>query len=466
MNDWSQSSQPYKKQGGIFLCILGLLIAETFWVYLNRPTWGLKGQYYANPDWQGTPTISKIDNQPYLKELTGYQLLSTNFYSVKWTGWIAINRSGTYKFATYSDDGSYLRINGNTVVDNGGAHGLKRVSATITLEKGVYPIEVLYAQMSGFSFMQLLWTSPKSSEEPIPAQVLFSTQPDRTDRLLRPSASILSNNIPFFWGGFAVFVTLIILIKTAKSFGMVSAVKHFLHTFYVQHRVVLGLIGLFLGSMLLIAYASLNQPIEQTEKRAWTVQANYNAPDAKLAIDRQPETRWSTNQPMQSGMFFEIDLGKSTRIEKLILFHSLSVEDYPRGYRIEISPDEIRWQPATPVDYQVSPDATHIVISPCQTRYLKIVQTGYSQKFWWSIHELYMYHPSWLPRAYQYPLMLLSLCGSDRLSALFMPVLLVAIANLRKRRSHRIGAGCHVWFFSQNFSGAISRSRYGRDHVY
>jgi hypothetical protein len=411
MKNLSLYIQPYKTQGVIFLWVISLFVVGTFWVHRSQTAWGLKGRYYANPDWQGTPTISRIDNQPYLKGLTGYQLLATHFYTVKWTGWIVIKQTGAYKFATYSDDGSVVQINGKPVIDNSGTHGLKKVSAIITMEKGVYPIEVLYLQMGGFSFMQLLWAPPGEPEGPIPAHVLFSKCPARFNLLLRTGVSLLTSVVTILWGGLLLLISLAILIKILKRFGIVPVIKHHLSVYCQQNRFAIALTGVFLGGILLTVYTSQNQPVIQTDQLTWTAQANPNSADAKFALDRQPDTRWTTYQPMRPGMFFQLDLGQPTRIEKLTLLHSWAVNEYPRGYRVEISPDQIHWQPATLVDCQASPDATHILISPCQMRYLKITQTWYSQESWWSMHELYLYHPSWLPRAYQYPLLLLCLCG-------------------------------------------------------
>jgi hypothetical protein len=151
-----------------------------------------------------------------LRGTIGYNLLSTNTYSVKWKGWISIDQPGNYRFSTNSDDGSYLRINGETVVRNGGAHGLRKVSQEIKLEKGMYPIEVLYFQTGGFSKIQTLWTPPGKSESLIPSEVLFPGQPDRGEIVLRKSMIILSKILKMTWGGVFLFVSLIFLTTPVK----------------------------------------------------------------------------------------------------------------------------------------------------------------------------------------------------------------------------------------------------------
>jgi hypothetical protein len=205
----------YRKQSAIFLC---LLIGGSLWGFFSQDTWGLKGQYYTNTTWEGEPAVSKMDNMPHLKGETGYALLSTNTYSVKWDGWITISKSGTYRFATNSDDGSYLRLNGETVVRNGGAHGLRKVSQERVLEKGIYPIEVLYFQIGGFSKMQTLWMPPGKSEHLIPSEVLFPEQPDRKAMMIRKGMTILLRIVRIIWGCLFLFVSLMVLIMPVQPY--------------------------------------------------------------------------------------------------------------------------------------------------------------------------------------------------------------------------------------------------------
>ena len=70
-------------------------------------------------------------------------------YGYVWTGFITIPVTGTYKFATASDDGSQLYFNGATTptVNNDGPHGTTTVSsASLNLTAGTYPISISYFQ--------------------------------------------------------------------------------------------------------------------------------------------------------------------------------------------------------------------------------------------------------------------------------------------------------------------------------
>lgn len=65
-------------------------------------------------------------------------------FALTFDGYIKVPETGFYKFYTYSDDGSVLKIDGKTVVDNDGGHSATRKEGTIALEKGFHKIEILY----------------------------------------------------------------------------------------------------------------------------------------------------------------------------------------------------------------------------------------------------------------------------------------------------------------------------------
>ena len=52
-------------------------------------------------------------------------------------------------FSTTSDDGSYLYINDQLIVDNGGTHGMETKSGSIDLKKGRQKLSCIYIQGGG-----------------------------------------------------------------------------------------------------------------------------------------------------------------------------------------------------------------------------------------------------------------------------------------------------------------------------
>lgn len=82
-----------------------------------------------------------------------------------WEGYIKIPASGTYRFETYSDDGSKLYIGdyGHTltpVVNNDGLHGSQYVTGNITLNAGIYKIAMTFFEKGGGEEMKVFWGCP------------------------------------------------------------------------------------------------------------------------------------------------------------------------------------------------------------------------------------------------------------------------------------------------------------------
>lgn len=147
----------------------------------NEPTGtGLTGRYYNDGKTNArfttlalTRTDGSVDfNWDLGAPATGVQ--SDNF-SVRWTGEIQVPVTGTYRFATTSDDGVRLWVNGQRIINSWGMHGaMISNSAGITLTAGVrYAIRLDFYERNGRSQIQLRWTPPGQPESVIPSTSLF-----------------------------------------------------------------------------------------------------------------------------------------------------------------------------------------------------------------------------------------------------------------------------------------------------
>ncbi|MBC7248918.1 MAG: hypothetical protein H5T62_01410 [Anaerolineae bacterium] len=136
------------------------------------PENGLIGYYYRGKEWEGTPLSVQRDfvvtanDKPFSGELRPP-------YSIVWRGKLEAPRSGQYALGTNSDDGSYLYVDGQLVVDNGGEHGGRYREGVIRLSRGYHDLEVRYFQADGSQTMQLWWTPPGGSRELLPPDRLF-----------------------------------------------------------------------------------------------------------------------------------------------------------------------------------------------------------------------------------------------------------------------------------------------------
>ena len=139
--------------------------------------------------WSNLPNFTTLtpvvqSGKAYVPDLTVVPAATTTNYALIWTGYIRIPVTGSYKFETYSDDGSKLYFNkaytstATATVNNDGAHGSQYASGTVSVSAGVYPITVTYFQAGGGAAMGVYWTSSAagiSSRQLIPAEAFIDT---------------------------------------------------------------------------------------------------------------------------------------------------------------------------------------------------------------------------------------------------------------------------------------------------
>ncbi len=103
--------------------------------------------YYNNfaKDFPGTPPGTPNDD---------FALVATVTFTVD---------AGNHRFCTTSDDGSWLYIDGNLVVNNGGQHGDKSVCQYIWLSSGAHTATVNFFDIGGSA---ILYVSMDGSELP------------------------------------------------------------------------------------------------------------------------------------------------------------------------------------------------------------------------------------------------------------------------------------------------------------
>jgi hypothetical protein len=106
------------------------------------------------------------------------------------------------------------------------------------------------------------------------------------------------------------------------------------------------------------------------------------------ALDNNPYTRWSTMQPQRPGMWFQLDLGRAQTVSQIQLDNANSPMDYPLGYIIKVSQNGQNWE--TIAENPQNDKPVNVVFTPRETRFIRIEQTGYSDRWWWSIHEIYV----------------------------------------------------------------------------
>jgi hypothetical protein len=159
---------------------------------------GLSAVYYDNADFTGA-SLGRIDPTINFnwKGGTPAPHISSDTFSVRWTGQLLANYSQTYTFSTISDDGVRLWVNGQQIINQWNAHAAREDFGTITLQAGTkYDIKLEYYNNYGGSVAQLFWASTSQAKEIIPQSQLFSassvvtTPPPVTPPPVTDSASL------------------------------------------------------------------------------------------------------------------------------------------------------------------------------------------------------------------------------------------------------------------------------------
>lgn len=99
----------------------------------------------------------------------------TDKFSVRWRGFVAPPRSGTYTFITSGDDGVRLALAGVVVLDVWSTGAKPRlVSAAVELEAGMmYPVRLDFYDTTGPAHVRLMWRGPGFIDELVSASCLF-----------------------------------------------------------------------------------------------------------------------------------------------------------------------------------------------------------------------------------------------------------------------------------------------------
>lgn len=89
-------------------------------------------------------------------------------YALQFAATIEVPADGEWNFATRSDDGSWLWIDGALVVDNAGLKPAGRKDGRVNLSKGAHQLRVAYTQGGGGAELKVLWAGPGVDEQELP----------------------------------------------------------------------------------------------------------------------------------------------------------------------------------------------------------------------------------------------------------------------------------------------------------
>jgi hypothetical protein len=137
---------------------------------------GLKGYYFDAQNFSSLKLI-RVDPTINFNWLSGSprSQIGSNTFSVKWSGFINPEVTGSYIFTFDSDDGVKVTIDNKLVINKfvDGTNSTK--SSAVSLTKGVrVPILIEYYENRGNSYARLYWQTTGISKQIVPQKVLYS----------------------------------------------------------------------------------------------------------------------------------------------------------------------------------------------------------------------------------------------------------------------------------------------------
>lgn len=145
----------------------------------NEINQGLTGRYYQNSDFTDL-RFTRLDPTVDLSGVAGTEApapnVSASQFSVRWNGRIKPRYSGVYTFIINHDDGAKLIINGQTIVDAGGAGsstGYVAMTANALHEIQVEHFNTPNGGNPNPYNCQLRWESPSQANEIVPSSRLY-----------------------------------------------------------------------------------------------------------------------------------------------------------------------------------------------------------------------------------------------------------------------------------------------------
>ncbi len=134
-------------------------IVNDFYRDRNGRNPGLKVEYYNNSTLGGKPIMEetvKNLNFNWKSHSPNEEILGTDHFSMRYTGYLRVPKTGFYTLVLSSDDGTRLWLDDELLIDNGGAHDRNDEELTLELRQGRdYKLKVEYCETSGDASLML-----------------------------------------------------------------------------------------------------------------------------------------------------------------------------------------------------------------------------------------------------------------------------------------------------------------------
>ncbi len=167
---------------------------------------GIYGEYFDNDgvSFSSSSMPSLIDRHPDRVQIephlnrgpsnNAYPGLDDRFkhdWGARFSGLIDIPETGNWTFFINSDDGTELWINGDSLAQNYGMHGMRERSGSVNLSEGLHEFRIEFFQGGGPHGLIFSWEGPNTSKATIPSSAFYVA------RNVAPQASHLVHHWAF-----------------------------------------------------------------------------------------------------------------------------------------------------------------------------------------------------------------------------------------------------------------------------
>lgn len=140
----------------------------------ENPQPGLKYTYYEG-EWTRVPDFKKME--PIREGTIEYPHLKVehreDYFGLFFNGLIKVPYDGLYTFYVVSDDGAFIIIDGEKIVDNDGQHGMREASGQVALQAGYHTIEIPYFDNQYDHGLEVYYFHQETGKKSLSKDMLF-----------------------------------------------------------------------------------------------------------------------------------------------------------------------------------------------------------------------------------------------------------------------------------------------------
>ncbi|MCB0558975.1 MAG: glycoside hydrolase family 3 C-terminal domain-containing protein [Phaeodactylibacter sp.] len=121
---------------------------------------GLQGAYFDNIKLEGSPKVSRVDEQVQFgwTLFSPHPSLDYDWYSVRWSGQLKAPGTGTYQIGVEGNDGYRLYLDGNLLIDNWKKQSYRTILEDFDFEAGrEYNLKLEFFEPEGNARFKLVW---------------------------------------------------------------------------------------------------------------------------------------------------------------------------------------------------------------------------------------------------------------------------------------------------------------------